>query len=529
RRPAVREEPLGDRVRGHPRRLPVGARRVLAGDRERCDAHGVLALAGHQRRVGQLARGGRRPRPGHADDVAPLRLDQVLEARELEVDRARFSHRAGECSHAAGARPPDPTFVERHVICGPVGVTLRPRMSRSGPAQPTRAGRLLDVERFERVAAPGATALLRLNGRLHTRARVRGAALALLVDDGQAVHRFVPLPAPGAVLADRRLTVAFAVPVALLSGAGVTYAIELSPRRAVALRSPAFRTLRPLRPEQRVRRLEDEVRALRRRAREADGLLAELDRLRTGITELSGRARQTDGVREELASALARVSELEAREEQARRDSEAAWLRAREEHEALEGRLGEAVQRHAELESERAGAREERAAVEQELAVVRERQAEADAMRARAVAAAERVAELEVAAAEASRRADALAEELAAARADAERREHRASEAEDREAGVASRLAEAGVLRERKRPAPRPRGVGRRPTRRARRPMNARRSLRLRTRNPRSAGPPPRRRARRRKNASWLPTPLARRPRSASRRRTLPGRTPRGF
>src|SRR5206468_3691835 len=208
-------------------------------------------------------------------------------------------------------------------------------------------------------------------------------------DDGEAVHRFSPLPGPVSAVAERRLGAAFAVPVALLSGPEPSYAIELSPRRVVALRAPAVRTLRPLRPEERVRRLEDEVRALRGRAREADSLLAELDRLRAGITELSGRARQTGGVREELASALARVSELEAREEQARRDSEAAWLRAREEHEALEGRLGEALQRHAELESELAGAREERAAVEQELAVVRERQAEADAMRARAVAAAE--------------------------------------------------------------------------------------------------------------------------------------------
>src|SRR5438270_75489 len=49
-------------------------------------------------------------------------------------------------------------------------------MSRIGPAQPKRAGRLLDVERFERVVAPGATTLLRLSGRLHSRAHSGAAA-----------------------------------------------------------------------------------------------------------------------------------------------------------------------------------------------------------------------------------------------------------------------------------------------------------------------------------------------------------------
>src|SRR5882724_4629642 len=100
-------------------------------------------------------------------------------------------------------------------------------MSRSGPAHPTRAGRLLDVERFERVAAPGATALLRLTGRLQARARVRRRALALVVDDGRATHRFAPLPGPAGVVAGGRLMVGFAVPVALLEGPRPAFAFEL--------------------------------------------------------------------------------------------------------------------------------------------------------------------------------------------------------------------------------------------------------------------------------------------------------------
>ena len=66
-------------------------------------------------------------------------------------------------------------------------------MSRNGPAQPKGARRLLDVERFERVVAPGATALLRLTGRLLSRGGVDVDAPVLVVD---GEHRFAPLPGP---------------------------------------------------------------------------------------------------------------------------------------------------------------------------------------------------------------------------------------------------------------------------------------------------------------------------------------------
>src|SRR2546423_14992183 len=100
-------------------------------------------------------------------------------------------------------------------------------MSRSGPAQPTRAGRLLDVERFERVAAPGATTLLRLIGRLHPSARVDPAALVLVVGDGGATHRFAALDGPWAAPTDGRLTAAFAVPQDVVDAPRAVYGLQL--------------------------------------------------------------------------------------------------------------------------------------------------------------------------------------------------------------------------------------------------------------------------------------------------------------
>src|SRR3954451_18630108 len=51
----------------------------------------------------QLPAVGGQPHPRYAHDVPPLRLHEVLEARELEVDRARLSHAA--VSVMAGAAP----------------------------------------------------------------------------------------------------------------------------------------------------------------------------------------------------------------------------------------------------------------------------------------------------------------------------------------------------------------------------------------------------------------------------------------
>src|SRR4051812_39817816 len=147
-------------------------------------------------------------------------------------------------------------------------------MSRSGPAHPTRAGRLLDVERFERVAAPGATALLRLIGRLPSPARVRPAALALVIHTGRATQRFAPLPSPDPLIDGDRLTAAFAVPVELLDASGVSFALNVGRRSSVALAAPSQRPLRG----DRLLALEAEVESLRGRAAEAEELLAELDR-----------------------------------------------------------------------------------------------------------------------------------------------------------------------------------------------------------------------------------------------------------
>src|SRR3954447_10329843 len=193
-------------------------------------------------------------------------------------------------------------------------------MSRNGPAQPKRAGRLLDVERFERVVAPGATTLLRLSGRLHSRAHSGGAAPIFVVGaaDG-AAPRFLPLPGPVPPIAGDRLLAAFAVPAALLDGGEAILSVELAPGFAVGLNAPEERALRAT---DRVRELEAEVAGLRERADEADELLAELDRLREArlldaaahesATDALARAQPEEGeVQGRLAAAQAELAETE--------------------------------------------------------------------------------------------------------------------------------------------------------------------------------------------------------------------------
>src|SRR3954471_4263190 len=240
-------------------------------------------------------------------------------------------------------------------------------MSQVGSARQKRAGRSLDVERFERVVAPGATTLLRLTGRLSSHAIVADDALTLVVDDGRAAHRVAPLPGPRALVADGRLEAAFAVAAAVVASPRPVFALELAEGELVDLPLPEERPLRTatLAPaERRVRELEAEVRGLRERAGEADLLLAELDRLREGITHLHGEARQTAAVREELEVALARVAELEQAEAQAQAAGEVAWERARTEQDELRERLGEALHRHGRLETDLQDALGRRAAVE---------------------------------------------------------------------------------------------------------------------------------------------------------------------
>src|SRR3954464_13512865 len=109
-------------------------------------------------------------------------------------------------------------------------------MSQVGPARPKRAGRSLDVERFERVVAPGATTLLCLLGRLSSHATVAG--LSLVVDDGRCARRVAPLPGPRGLAADGRVEAAFAVSAAVLDGR-VLFALELEGGELLDLPAPA--------------------------------------------------------------------------------------------------------------------------------------------------------------------------------------------------------------------------------------------------------------------------------------------------
>src|SRR3954469_7458215 len=145
-------------------------------------------------------------------------------------------------------------------------------MSRNGSAQPTRAGRLLDVERFERVVAPGATTLLRLTGRLSSRLDAKHDTLALVVDDGAVAHRVRALPAPGPGVQDTRVSAAFAVPTRLVADGRAAFALMLGGGTLVDLPAPSERTLRA--PQS------SAPAALIRRPDQADALQAELNRLR---------------------------------------------------------------------------------------------------------------------------------------------------------------------------------------------------------------------------------------------------------
>src|SRR3954469_19917700 len=115
-------------------------------------------------------------------------------------------------------------------------------MSQVGPARLKRAGRSLDVERFERVVAPGATTLLRLTGRLSSHAIVGVDGLTLVVDDGRCAHRVKPPPGPRALVADGRVEAAFAVAAPVLDGR-CAFALELPDGGLADLPAPAERAL----------------------------------------------------------------------------------------------------------------------------------------------------------------------------------------------------------------------------------------------------------------------------------------------
>jgi chromosome segregation ATPase len=98
-----------------------------------------------------------------------------------------------------------------------------------------RSSRSIQLQEFAHVIAVPGAALLRV---LALRPRRRGSHQrpTLLIDDGQTVHRFAPLPAP----ADPRGTIRadYAVPVGLL-GPRSSYRLELSDAAVVDLPTPA--------------------------------------------------------------------------------------------------------------------------------------------------------------------------------------------------------------------------------------------------------------------------------------------------
>jgi chromosome segregation ATPase len=317
-------------------------------------------------------------------------------------------------------------------------------MSCSGPAHPTRAGRLLDVERFERVAAPGATALLRLTGRLQPYARVDDAALALVIDHAGETHRFAPLPAPlpahGRRAPGEQLTVAFAVPTRLLADGRAAYALRLAADAVAELAAPAERILPGAAAavaEARVRELEGQIRRLQGRAAETDALVGELARLRA-LTELQGRALRTDDVRAELELALVRIGELETHGEQERRRSAEATRLAQGERDELHSRLELALAQHGEVVAELEAVRAERAMLAHELeaarALVAEARSEVERLTASLRTLEARVAELEADRDAALERLGAL--EVERAQAERQATEHEAALA-DAEAWVA--------------------------------------------------------------------------------------------
>ncbi len=114
--------------------------------------------------------------------------------------------------------------------------------------------RLLEVERFEHVAATAERVLLRLDGRYLERPGRRILDATLFVDDGLAVHRHAPLPDPGGPDADIPTWIwraAFAIPSSYLADARTQFALQAEPGELLALCEPQPTRLADLAPESR--------------------------------------------------------------------------------------------------------------------------------------------------------------------------------------------------------------------------------------------------------------------------------------
>src|SRR5436309_2309567 len=96
-----------------------------------------------------------------------------------------------------------------------------------------------ELEGFERVDATAERALLRVNARMGGNG---GSPPALVVDDGQQLHRLTPLPSPPGE--PGALRAAYSAPVALLAGR-TAFALELASGEMVDLPAPARRRTAP--------------------------------------------------------------------------------------------------------------------------------------------------------------------------------------------------------------------------------------------------------------------------------------------
>src|SRR3954464_13903156 len=98
---------------------------------------------------------------------------------------------------------------------------------------------LLEIERFEHLAAGTERVLLRIDGRYSDRPGKRVLDAMLFVDDGLAVHRHAPL-ADAAAGADSWLWRAvFDVPIAYLTDERTRFALESQPGCLVELPHPS--------------------------------------------------------------------------------------------------------------------------------------------------------------------------------------------------------------------------------------------------------------------------------------------------
>src|SRR3954464_8088665 len=101
---------------------------------------------------------------------------------------------------------------------------------------------LLEIERFEHLAAGTERVLLRIDGRYTDRPGKRVLDAMLFVDDGLAVHRHAPLDDSGDPTDACLCRAAFEVPSSSLTDARPRFALESEPGSLIDLPRPAALT-----------------------------------------------------------------------------------------------------------------------------------------------------------------------------------------------------------------------------------------------------------------------------------------------